>query len=55
MNELMESYLNDNLTYVKGQLVDQDITFSDFFNLCLTEYTPTERDLMLFVERLTDY
>jgi len=52
MNELLESYVNGNISYVKQQLIDNDYLFSELYDLYIAQYDPNQYQLDLFVSRL---
>ena len=54
MDDLLESYVNGNISYVKGRLIDVPFSFSDLFTAYVDYYSPTLQELKLFVLRLTD-
>jgi len=54
MNELLESYLNGNLTYARQQLKNADFTLAAFFAYYLDQCDPDKDDMKLFIYRLTD-
>jgi len=54
MHELLESYLNGNLTYVKQELEDADFTLAAFFAYYIDQCDPGKDDMKMFIYRLTD-
>lgn len=52
MDDLLESYVNGNISYVKEQLINEPYSLSDLYNAYIDACDPTPTELMLFVLRL---
>jgi hypothetical protein len=55
MNELLESYVNGNISHVQQRLINEPYSFSEFFNAYIELYNPSIEDIKLFVRRLVTY
>ena len=52
MNELLESYVNGNISHVRERLVNEPYGFTEFFDAYIEMYNPSINDIKLFVRRL---
>ena len=52
MNELLESYINGNISHVINRLQNEPYGFTEFFDAYIELYNPSIDDIKLFVRRL---
>ena len=52
MNELLESYINGNISHVRERLINEPYGFTEFFDAYVDNYDPSIEDIKLFVRRL---
>lgn len=54
MDELLENYINGNISHVKQRLTNEPYSFSEFFDHFIDQHQPSTDDIKLFVRRLTE-
>lgn len=52
MEDLLESYINGNHSWVKEQLAEREILLSELLEDYINQVDPDHDDILLFVKRL---
>ncbi len=52
MTELLESYMNGNIAWVRKRMINRGHTLSEVLEAYIDTYNPDTPDILLFVKRL---